>query len=55
MVFQGKQTDGYWNRYLLPFCIPETITPQFISEVILWATQGKQAVKVVWDMSNIPV
>lgn len=54
-VFQGKHTEGCWNRYLLPFCIPEIITPHFISEVIQWATQGKQAVKVIWDMSDFPV
>ena len=55
LVFQGKQTDGCWIRYLLPICIPEIITPQFISEVILWATQGERAVKIVWDMNNFPV
>ena len=54
-MFQDKQTAGYWERYLLSFCIPEIITPQFISEVILWATQGEQAVKVVWNTINIPV
>lgn len=55
LVFQNKQSDGHWERYLLPFRIPEIITPQFISKVILWATQGEQAVKIVWNRSNIPV
>ena len=54
-MFQDKQTAGYWERYLLPFSIPEIITPQFISEVILWATQGEQTVKVAWNTINIPV
>ncbi len=55
MVFQGKPTDGYWGRYLLPFCVPQIITPQFVADVIRWATQGKQAIKVVWNKMNVPV
>ncbi|MBD5470448.1 MAG: hypothetical protein HDR19_04885 [Lachnospiraceae bacterium] len=55
LVFQNKQTRGCWERYLLPFCIPEMITPQFITKVILWSTQGEQAVKVAWNIYNIPV
>ena len=55
LVFQDKQTDGHWERYMLPFHIPEIITPKFISEVILWATQGEQAVKIAWNISDVPV
>lgn len=55
LMFQDKYADGCWKRYLLPFCIPQIITPQFVSEVIQWTTQGEQAVKVVWDGINIPV
>lgn len=54
-AFQNKQTNGCWKRYLLPFHIPERITPGFISKVILWATQDEQAVEVAWNKNKIPV
>lgn len=54
-AFQGKQTSGCWERYLLPFCVPQAVTPKFISELILWAVQGKKAVSAVWDQDRFPV
>lgn len=52
-VFQNKRTNGRWNRYLLPFNIPEIITPKFVSELILWATQGENAIETKWNGKDI--
>lgn len=41
--FQGKPTNGVWNRYLLPFAIPESITPKYVEAVTVWATQQTDA------------
>lgn len=30
-VFQGKPTSGCWERYLLPFEMPTSVTPRFVS------------------------
>ncbi|MBR3825373.1 MAG: hypothetical protein IKJ39_09260 [Lachnospiraceae bacterium] len=38
-VFQNKRTTGIWNRYLLPFSVPEAIVPSFVAQVIVWATK----------------
>ncbi len=43
--FQGKPTSGCWERYILPFDIPESVTPRFVAEVIEWAISGNGAVK----------
>lgn len=32
--FEGKETDGIWARYILPFDVPEIITPAFVAAVI---------------------
>lgn len=47
--FQNHKTNGYWNRYYLPFCVPEIITPEFVSKLILWSTQGSNAARIQWD------
>lgn len=47
--FQGKPTSGYWERYILPFDIPESITPRFAAEVIEWTVCGKDGVKVEYS------
>lgn len=52
-VFQNRKTNGVWNRYLLPFGVPEVITPKFVSEVILWATQGENAIETKWNGEDI--
>ncbi len=43
--FQGGKTSGCWERYLLPFELPETITPKIVSDIIEWAEHGGSAVK----------
>ncbi len=45
-IFQAKAADGHWNRYLLPFHIPDSITPKFVEQVIVWATQNTDAIPV---------
>lgn len=55
LVFQGKKTNGRWGRYLLPFPVPEVITPKDVSEIIRFATQGKGGEEVIWDGREIPV
>ena len=32
--FQGNQSNGCWDRYLLPFSIPPIITPKFVADII---------------------
>ena len=54
-IFQNRKTNGCWNRYLLPFGIPEVVTPKNVSEVILWATQGEKAVEIKWNGKEVPV
>lgn len=54
-VFQKLKTSGIWQRYLLPFCVPEAITPKFVSTVILWATQGNNALQIEWNGKDVPV
>lgn len=36
-IFQGKQTSGRWERYLLPFELPKSITPRTVAQIIEWA------------------
>lgn len=54
-VFQNKKTDGRWNRYLLPFDMPEIITPKFVSDIIFWAIQDGEAKEIKWNKDNVPV
>lgn len=39
--FQGKPKSGCWERYLLPFELPGSVTPRFVAEVIEWANSGE--------------
>lgn len=55
-AFQGKETKEGWDRYLLPFHIPESITPKFVKQIIVWSTQNTDAVKIQWNNDQgIPV
>ncbi|MCM1166451.1 MAG: hypothetical protein NC299_02570 [Lachnospiraceae bacterium] len=42
--FRGRPTSGCWERYLLPFDIPVSVTPRFVAEVIDWAVRGDEAI-----------
>ena len=52
-IFQAKGTNGVWNRYLLPFDIPDSITPGFIEKVIVWSTQNADATSI--NRNEVPV
>lgn len=52
-VFQGKPTSGRWERYLMPFELPESVTPRFVSEVIEWAEGYGEAPEVEYDGQDI--
>lgn len=54
-IFQNKATNGKWNRYLLPFKIPKTITPSFVSKVIDWAIQDVITETIECNGKSIPV
>lgn len=54
-VFQNKNTNGIWNRYLLPFDIPEIVTPSFVAKVITWAIQDISTESIVWNGNSIPI
>ena len=47
--FQGKPTSGCWERYIMPFELPESITPRFVAEIIEWAVSGDGAVKTEYS------
>ena len=53
-IFQAKETKG-WNRYFLPFRIPDRITPKFVEQLIVWSTQNTDAIKANWNGNDIPV
>lgn len=54
-IFQDKRSNGVWNRYLLPFSVPEIITSKFVSDVIFWATQSEKATEIKWNEKNVPI
>ena len=54
-VFQGNPASGSWERYALPFNVPDAITPGFVAELIRWSTVGKDAKAVNWDQDKYPV
>lgn len=44
-LFQGKKTSGCWEIYEYPMKEPPiVVTPKFVSELIAWAVDGKNAV-----------
>lgn len=43
--FQGKETNGVWNKYLLPFEGEEVITPKFVAQLIAFAVEETEAVE----------
>lgn len=54
-TFQAKETNGTWNRYLLPFDTPDIITPKFVEKLIVWATQSEKAKETKWNGNDVPV
>ncbi len=54
-VFQNKESMGAWQRYALPFNIPEIITPAFISKVIEWITKCDDAVCLDYNGDDVPL
>lgn len=52
-VFQGKQTSGRWERYLMPLELPGSVTPHFVAEIIGWASSDGNAVMTEYDGQNI--
>lgn len=48
-VFQGRASSGRWERYLLPFALPRSVTPKFVAEVIDWAVSESAADEVRYD------
>lgn len=54
-VFQAKETNGIWDRYLLPFDIPDIITPAFAEKMIVWATRDTDAVPISHNGKDVPV
>lgn len=54
-VFQGKKTSGTWERYALPYAVPDAIIPSFVADVIQWSVGDNGAVAVAWDGKQYPV
>ena len=54
-IFQTKETDGTWNRYTLPFEIPDMITPKFVEKLIVWSTQNSDAIPIQWNGHDVPL
>ena len=53
-VFQGKKTNGTWERYKLPISVPDTITPGFVAQIIKWAVNGESAEKQAGTENRFP-
>ena len=53
--FQGNKSNGGWDRYPLPFSIPSIITPKFVIDIISWATEKNDAVKIEWNGQDIMI
>lgn len=53
-IFQGQKNVN-WNRYIMPFEVPEIITPRFMSLLIRWATEDSDAVRVDRNGKDIPL
>lgn len=47
--FQGRKTDGKWNRYIVPFGFTGAVTPRFVSQITDCAVNGTNAVKTGWN------
>ena len=52
-VFKTKETNGCWNRYKLPFNIPDIVTPKFVKQLIDWSTEYTDAVPI--NGTEVPV
>lgn len=52
-VFQNYQSDGCWARYLVPIQQVSVITPKFVSELINWATEGENAIRIAYNAKDI--
>lgn len=48
-VFQNQAVNGIWHRYLIPFDVPEIITPKFVAALIQWGMHGKNALELQWS------
>lgn len=53
--FQSEKTYGLWHRRLIPFDVPQIITPGFVAKLIDWAEHGEATEEVKWDGCNYPV
>ena len=53
--FQGRKTNGCWNRYRLPCPLPRAVTPAFVAALVSWAERGTGAEKVLWDGAVFPL
>ncbi len=53
-TFQGVQS-GKWERYKLFSEVPNSITPQFVSECIKWAVDGRNAEMISWNGDSVPI
>ena len=45
-VFQQKEIHSGWSRHLLPFGIHDAVTPKLAEQIIVWATEGTDAVPI---------
>lgn len=54
-TFQAKEINGTWNRYLLPFDIPDIITPKLVEKLIVLATQSEKVKEIKWNGNDVPV
>ncbi len=50
--FQSKEVRT-WNRYKLPFLVPEVVTPRFISRIIYWATECRDAELIEYNGRDV--
>lgn len=50
-VFQTKEMQGKWGwkRFALPFEVPDTITPKFVEQLVIWSTHDMHSLQIHAD------
>ena len=51
-IFQNFSNDERWHHYILPLEKPYPITPKFVSDIIFWAINSKNAVRATCHYSD---
>ncbi len=55
-VFQTREMQGKWGwkRFALPFDVPDTVTPKFVEQLVVWSAHDRNAIQI-HDAIEVPV